>query len=250
MADEIEALLSIAQSGEKDLVLARLLHECEAERQWTTNQHYFPMWGGGSDELTITEDTELDEAIEMVRSLARVDVLNNTDNFLLEGAYLYKYHYRGHVVPTPTHMAGTQAHTPTIPADSLIATRSLLYAATDNELVQEIYTYESHLNAGHYDKTCLVIGGRYYPDDYTDGDSEPAVTWYRIEFVDSQDQDIHLLRNHCYMFQINGVKGEGYTDPDEAYESKPFNVDVDVLPWDQGSMKDFVYNGQYFFRSE
>lgn len=245
VSDEIEALIPIAQTGEKDLVLARLLHGCEAERQWTTAEHYFPMWGE-SDELTITEDTELDENIEMVRSLARIDILNEAGNFELEGAYLYKYHCLGHVVPDPAHMSGTKAHTPTIPADSVIATRSLLHETDQNQFVQELYTYESRLNAGHYDKTCLVIGGRYYPADFKAGDTEPETTWYRIEFVDDNDKDIHLLRNHCYIFQIKSVKGEGYTDPDEAYQAKPFNVDVDVLPWDQGSMTDFVYNGQYF----
>ncbi|MCD8178490.1 MAG: BACON domain-containing protein [Tannerellaceae bacterium] len=246
VTSEIEEQLGdIASVGEKDLVLQRLTQTCEEEKQWDDTD-CFPMWGE-SEPWQIKEDGNTDKNVKMIRAVSRIDVVSTTNNFKVVGAHLYQFHRKGYVVPHPDNINSDKtSHTATIPAEPLMVGKSLPYSAENDEIVQTIYTYESYKNSVHLEKTCLVVGGIYYPADYKDGDPEPAVSWYRIDFVDTEEKDIHLLRNHCYILRIRSVAGEGYTDPDEAYEAKPFNIIVDILEWDQGDIRDIEFNGQYF----
>ncbi|MCD8042755.1 MAG: fimbrial protein [Tannerellaceae bacterium] len=246
VTNEIEEQLGdIASVGEKDLVLQRLTQTCEENKQWNDTD-CFPMWGE-SEPWQIKEDDNDDKNVKMIRAVSRIDIVSTTNDFKVVSAYLYQFHRKGHVVPHPDNINSDRtSHTATVPEEPLMVKKSLPYSAENDEIVQTIYTYESYKNSVHLEKTCVVVGGVYYPEDYKEGDPEPAVSWYRIDFVDEDDKDIHLLRNHCYTLRIRSVAGEGYTDPDEAYEAKPFNIIVDVLEWDQGYIRDIVFNGQYF----
>ncbi len=54
-----------------------------------------------------------------------------------------------------------------------------------------------------------------------------------------------ILRNHWYQIKIVKVEGSGYETPEEAFDAKSLNMEVEIVMWDQGEMKDIVFDGQY-----
>lgn len=76
--------------------------------------------------------------------------------------------------------------------------------------------------------TRLVVGGVY--NGATDGNGDPVVTYYRIDFA--QDGTLtDILRNHKYTFSIERVSGPGYDTPQEAATGVPINIYVKLIDW-------------------
>lgn len=106
-----------------------------------------------------------------------------------------------------------------------------------------LYLYENkHYSDNGYDQpgtvagndkvatTRLVVGGIYADDK--DDEGRPKVTYYRVDIVDATDQKLtDLLRNHKYTFNIKGVDGRGYDNPDDAATGVPINIDIKVIDW-------------------
>jgi hypothetical protein len=87
-------------------------------------------------------------------------------------------------------------------------------------------------------ETCIVVGGRYGADSYD--------TYYRLDFF-IQDTDTHMdiLRNHRYRCNITEVYGRGYPTVDDAYRAKPSNMTVDIIVWDENTIRDIVFDSEF-----
>jgi uncharacterized protein (TIGR02145 family) len=55
-----------------------------------------------------------------------------------------------------------------------------------------------------------------------------------------------LLRNHNYNVVIQSVDGEGYPTPGGAFNNKPANIKAEVLPWNDGSIGEVIFDGKNY----
>jgi uncharacterized protein (TIGR02145 family) len=263
-------------------LLESLVTTLAAGSKWDESQP-FPMWGYYKDEvaasttLTVDENTaSITDAIALTRAIARVDIsMTETarDNLSLESARLYNYNRAGSIAPAVYTGSGSgldgydgeqwqyitgpppgfKAMKPHVPASSLVP-GPLLYdinnasnpAGTDVFACErEIYTFEAEAGTATLeDNTCLVIGG-YYKESDAAGYSEKP-TYYRVDFVESDGVTyLPLLRNHRYVVVIQSVAGEGYQTPEEAFDNAA-NIKVEILPWDDVTFGDIVFDGQNY----
>ncbi len=242
-----------------------------------------PVWGYTLSSVTVSDTTPaaaLD--IDMHRMVARIDVelsklaASGTEtgegnaNFALTEVYLANYNTVGQIAPDLSNLAvGTddinpgkeQAIAPSLPtgdgnptgfksgmnASSPWAPAQVYNSGdglTASKVERVIYTFEAK-NGGkttHSTNPCLVIGGSYKGDVKT--------TYYRVDFITKGGTEqtptyLDLLRNHRYEITINKVTGAGYDTPKEAFDARSFNMEADVMEWEEADMVESGFDGQY-----
>jgi len=220
-----------------------------------SNFDALPMWGETS--ATVTNNTTQLSA-SLLRMMAKIDVQLDPTNltalksvFKLKSINLYNTLTNGRIVPNSANVQGDSVIAPSLPATPGKYLGPLLYDKTsdfsapgvvDVAMKGAIYLFEtkapadtSQLNA--LDATCVVVGGLY------GSDTNPS--YYRVDFLKGKNfQDI--LRNHRYLVNITSVTGRGYQTPDEAYRNKSVNMAVNVLVWNENSMTNVAFNGQWY----
>ncbi|MDR0543810.1 MAG: leucine-rich repeat protein [Odoribacteraceae bacterium] len=227
----------------------------------------FPMWGYRVAGLTITEssNSDISPEIKLTRAVARVDVsvASTVSNFALQSAYLYNYNEKGCIAPAVSTTGGNldgydgdqwkedhsdnnekKAFAPHVPSSAKVE-GPLDYAGA---FTKAIYTFEaeagepvSAIDDDWKENTCLVVGGLY-----DDGVHAPYSTYYRVEFYNTTDGNLALLRNHLYNVVITEVKGHGWPDKETAYDNLPSNIVVTITPWNDGGLNDVVFNDQHY----
>lgn len=196
-------------------------------------------------------------------------------NFELREFYSYFYPDSGRVAPLQ------EAYTPLLP-DGKDETRDVIapsfptdHHVSDTRLDEEdkpdpysivsptavgklgtFYLYENKpwsdtgfdqppLNGEMVGTTRLVVGGVY--NNEKDKDGNPKVTYYRVDFADSDNHLTAILRNHKYTFSIDRVSGSGYDTPDEAALGVPINIYVRIIDWtDELEHVDFDRQNHFF----
>lgn len=265
----------------KSTALNKLVKTTPIGEKWNSDR--IPMWGEALN-VDVDASTNLsgDNAVKMTRMISRIDVKlsefaasgtnevvpleNKNDNFELVSVRLYNYSTKGTLVPdlengwnTGNSLSNPQATAPNQPAGGYgkalfgEGREPLVYRIEDqhtsashlpDSLIRAIYTLESPAgSAGTLStNTCLVIGGKYK------GGIE---TFYRIDFaIKNQDTQlyeyIHLLRNFWYTVNISRITGEGFGTPEEAFYSRPVNIEVEILEWNDGNLSNVVFDGQNY----
>lgn len=239
------------ESEEKEALLHRIVFT-NPEGKWnsTDENNFTPLpMSGESGEVIINENTFRLETIPVSRSLVRLDVEVATneakDIFKLTSIHLYNGKANGCVVPNKDSWeAGVDGNpgrytTPTLPANLQNFPGPVRYdAVSSTSCSNVIYTPEAaggELRA--INATCIVIGGEY------DGNEE---TFYRVDYLNKDDPNyMPLIRNHFYRTNITKVLGEGYSSVDEAFRSRPVNMEIEVIEWNQGELNNIVADGSY-----
>ena len=273
-AHDMVAAASLAGKT-KEAALAELKAAMPAGGKWiatssTTGYKPFPMWGNIGNQI-INADTDLtgSNRIKMTRMVARVDVQvtgTAATNFRISSVDVYNYNTQGSLVPRTTDWDATttptapKALTPNIPTTSVLTKGPVVYNGLDintfsNKCANEIYLFEAenHSDAAHSTKksltnrTCLVVGGIW--DANADGNftNDGAATYYRVDFADGSGASatwLDVLRNHLYTFNINSVSGYGHDTSEEAFNSEPVNIQVEVLKWNEHEFAGIVFDGQ------
>jgi hypothetical protein len=231
----------------------------------------FPMWGYAAANLVITESSPAPFlSINLTRAVARVDVSvdkSKVVNFALTSARLYNYSVSGYIAP---EVDGSGYNAVQWDGTKAIATRDPFPASikapndgfipydiatdgvdTDNDndkdaFVEAIYAFEAATGkpvtgTGWEKNTCLVIGGLY--DDEV---NPPYPTYYRIEFHNTTDGNLPLLRNYLYRVVIEEVKADGWGTPELAYANKPSNIVATITEWNDGGLNDVTFNDQNY----
>jgi hypothetical protein len=218
--------------------------------RWADEFNRIPMWGHGEIEIDLDTPTPATQ-LSLTRAVVRVDLSVASAaqaNFSMTKAYLYNYSRAGSVAPA-VDGAGYLLAQPHLPDVDLLVNNSALvvpaapleYDIPDgkkHEFKHESYTFEAGNTSGN---TCLVIGGKYKAIT-----GDVVTTYYRVDFVDGEDNYLALLRNHNYNVQIKEVNGHGYPTKEDAYANKPANIVVTIVPWDEGGMNDVEFNGQHY----
>lgn len=249
---------------------------------WSTegNNYYIPMWGE-SDAQQVSRTTKFNDCtasnangvIHLVRALARIDVGLSFDetkpadetakgitDFKIKSVRVYRYAQSMFVTGTQATtfrmMGATREPLPHTPEGMTAAddNNPLVFPAKTEEdakgyvrniYIPEISNHDNGQNKGKDVRTCLVIGGSYK------GGKE---TYYRVDFITRRDgapkdeikEQLDVLRNHRYRFNITKVAGPGTDTPGEALKTEPVNLTCDVVVWDEGKVDKIVYDGQYY----
>lgn len=283
--DVPETILTVG-TAKKTILEHTQMKQIFDEKGWKTDgSKFIPMWGE-SDAQPVNKGTRFNSCaklaygnagqnrnnegvIHLVRALARVDVgVNFEDNpssdkatgsetFQIKSVRVYRY-------ATSMYVAGTQAtafnfannrrnavpHTPE-GVTAAIDDKPLVFTAKTDEdakgYVRNIYIPEiENKDKAKGERICLVIGG-----DYNKSGKE---TFYRVDFIKRETKSpndiitdqLDILRNYRYRFNITKVAGPGTDTPEEALTTEPVNINWDVLVWDDADIDKIVYDGQYY----
>ena len=173
------------------------------------------------------------KTVTLLRNQAKIEVLNNTDDFVLQGyavvhtnAYgmAIPYYAAGSAYPTNA-MAGS---TPAFSVTNWIST-DYIHATTDNvttygsdESMQtegDIYVYETPADAEL--KASIIIKG------YNTSDPDKQTKYWRVAFADEEGNQVNIRRNHRYTVSIEGTILFG----DESFEAAVANTSTANSAW-------------------
>lgn len=200
-----------------------------------------PMWGQ-NDFKVFTDAASAADEIELIRSVARVDVVVDAAaqaGFSLTGVYLYNPSTKGLLAPAAANWnaAGGKVTAASLPAAGRAAASNFAYTSmttAGKALNGVIYTFEAPKSAGNTsaaDPFLLVTGS---------WNGEP-VSWYRIDFHDGS-AFVPLLRNFHYMVSIDEVSGRGYPTAAEAIAAGLTGLTATTQVWDAGGMGSVVWD--------
>lgn len=258
-----DILSGVTINDSKNSVVSRLL--LTNTGKWNSNPSSgdyiaIPMWGEITS-LTVNASTPANNPVTLLRMLSKIDVaLTTTDassKFKLQSVRLYNYNNRGKVAPDASNWSSAQntvtapsvpssAQKPVDPAQSPLVYTGSEITTTDISCIGEIYTFESAAgtSAALQGNTCLVIGGIYA------GDSQP--TYYRVDFANTTGTGagasvsyLALLRNHRYKVNITDIKASGFSNPTDAFNSRPVNITAEIIEWNDADISEIKFDGQF-----
>ena len=245
---------------DKEAMLGQLTFDLNSADRWnaisSTNYTAIPMWGQSDPKVISSSTTSISESpIKILRMIAKIEVQLDrsvaglTSAFRLKSVHVYNTNTSGRIVPRPgTEYVGTDmiAKKASLPASVTNVVGPTGYTdftppgETDVAMRGLIYLFETAAkNAGNFlEETCIVVGGRY--------GSDTQDTYYRLDFF-APDGATHLdiLRNHRYICNITSVNGSGLPTVDDAYRAKPFNMEAEIIAWDESQIRDIAFNDQY-----
>ena len=209
---------------------------------------YLPMYG---DFIWSTSDY----TCTMIRAVAKIQVLMGTSvpdvtgNFSAENV-VFSVHAGGdygYIKPSTSGAIGiNQTSAP-------CSTNSLNHFFIQNEGATEdmnhvyLYEYPSSNRTGYDINTPIsnkVFNAHRQHLILTKNNAPAASTYYRLDFYNSKDSVfIDTNRNHHYIFTINKVRSEGYTNINEACSNPGSNIEYSVVINDNS--RHITSNGQY-----
>lgn len=236
----------------KDVVMEQL--QLTGISKWNVNngtEGYLPipMWGETANNVVIQDNTTITD-LKLLRMVAKINVKIDSsitkDSFALSSVSLYNYYSAGRIAPDAANLvAGSRS---TVDKPTLLGTTTkgpIDYEGTgivaNNSILNNIYTFESKVpkTSSEVDMskvTTLVVGGKY----------NGAVTdsYYRVDIVNGKNY-LDILRNHLYTINITKVKSEGYSTKEEAFNSRPINIEAEVVVWDEAAIGNIEFDGQF-----
>ena len=283
--DVPEDILTMGTAKKTILEHARMTRNFTEKWPTSGDKYHIPMWGE-SDAQPVNKGTRFNSCaklaygnagqnrnnegvIHLVRALARVDVGVNfeadpssqtaagDENFKIMSVRVYRY-------ATSMYVAGTQAtafnfannrrnavpHTPEGVTAAEDKDPLVFTAKTDEDAkgyIRNIYIPEiENKTKGKGERICLVVGGEY--------NKSGKQTYYRVDFIRTETnasgeeitEQLDILRNYRYRFNITKIAGPGTDTPEEALTTEHVNIAYDCLVWDDGKVDKIVYDGQYY----
>lgn len=199
----------------------------------------FPMWGESGDvTISTTLDFTGNNAIQMLRSLAKIDVgVNLQSNGTATGLADFKLtqvavcgvNSSALVIPAQTNIAGDgYVINPTVSGTTTLNVERTVADGQHGSL-SSIYVPETYNNAttAETDRPYVIIKGIYLGNDPTN----TTETYYRLDFVTGQDRGpVDLMRNYSYTFNITEVHREGYMTLQDAENNLPLGLSYEFFP--------------------
>lgn len=236
----------------KDVVLQQL--KLSGISKWNVNNGTngylpIPMWGETTNNIVVQDNTTITD-LKLLRMLAKINVRIDPSipqsSFALSSVYLYNYYTSGRIAPDQANLVAGSRSAVSKPTVTGTTTKGPINyqgagVVSNNSILNNIYTFESAVPKNNTvvdmsKVTTLVIGGKY--------NGSSVVTYYRVDIVNGKNY-LDILRNHLYTINITKVKSAGYTTPEEAFNSRPINIDAEVVVWDEASIGNIQFDGQF-----
>lgn len=206
---------------EKSMVMNQLIYTVTEKWNASSGTDFtpLPMWGESSEATVINDQTEL-PVINLIRSVARVDMqvsgnalsagysiksvhVYNASNMARMAPLAINFDAPANVVSNPSIPSGQPGFAPLTVLDYLLPN-------SVQNLDHEIYLFEAEAGTiGSANATALVAG-----INNSVGDTK----YYRIDFL-SAGSPIPIIRNHRYTINIIDVTTQGYLNINDAFES-------------------------------
>lgn len=233
--------------------------------KWTGSE--FIMYGEALQ--TLIKPTTNNLMIQMIRSLARIDIgvgaydeatdtwagLGTT--FSLTEVRVVNSRDKFAAIPSATTFNSTgniKVGAPTIPSDAGVqgttAETAIKYSditfveGQGRHIKSSIFIAEAPNTTN---RVTLLIGGSY---------NGGSTTYYRIDMCvpragtpGSYDY-LDILRNHLYRINITSVSGAGFFDIQQALYADPINITTELVPIEEESMGDIVFDGNNYIMSD
>jgi hypothetical protein len=209
--------------------------------------------------------------IKVLRAVATAEVYISAANFELESGSVEFASNQGYLAYTTSNIelskdATTEIpdtpdapkldyklKTPEVPSGTT-TTGSISYTLTSedtaNTLAQQFYFYENDKDEStataskRYTK--LVVKGTWNNNTASDT-TDDVVGYYPLAFRNPEvatgtnvNQRAPIIRNTRFVFNITSVNGPGFSTIDEAKEAEDFNMDYEVIKWDEWEQSDIV----------
>lgn len=236
----------------KDVVMEQL--QLTGISKWNVNngtEGYLPipMWGETANNVVIQDNTTITD-LKLLRMVAKINVKIDSsitkDSFALSSVSLYNYYSAGWIAPDAANLvAGSRS---TVDKPTLLGTTTkgpIDYEGTgivaNNSILNNIYTFESKVpkTSSEIDMskvTTLVVGGKY--------NGATMDSYYRVDIAKGKNY-LDILRNHLYTINITKVKSAGYPTKEEAFNSRPINIEAEVVVWDEAAIGNIEFDGQF-----
>lgn len=163
--------------------------------------------------------------IQLVRSIAKVEVAldNSVSNFTLVGIGVSNC--KSYCLIPMKLDAMSDLNLPV----------SISLFDIDCSNANKLYIYEKENDEGDNSNwSKLIVKGTYNGKNY----------FYPIYFKNEQIY-VDVKRNHHYIFTITKVSGAGYSTYQDAKNSKPINMSIDVKVWNSQS-NTIIFDNQYY----
>ncbi|MCL2098154.1 MAG: hypothetical protein FWH23_05275 [Bacteroidales bacterium] len=234
----------------------------------SSNFQALPMWGTVSGSLSQTSAPTEWGPVQLLRSVASVDVYveqnNRTEDFELTDIYAYYAPNKGYV--------GAREVTPTtnpkqymIPSDmttsltntagqQLHVTGVMEYMLANGKnyegIAYQLYLYENDaLQTGDNNaRPTRVIMGGYYKQQAIP-EAERVKSYYPIDIVYSDGTYRPIIRNWKYEFKVFAVNGPGSNSLEEAAEAAASDLNIDIIFWNNEEVEIGV-KGHYYVTME
>ncbi|MDN4753704.1 BACON domain-containing carbohydrate-binding protein [Porphyromonadaceae bacterium W3.11] len=251
-----------------DEVLALFTFKMPNDNTWKGDD--LPMWGELSA-VAIHSQGAVPSlgTVSLIRAVARIDIGLNmttegTEQFSekasgitgisLTYAYFYNMNDKGYVAPTSTSYSSAEKKVtaPSAPTTGVTTIDFDKNSEIKNDLLlRSVYVPEAtNANATTTDymkRPCMVVGLK----GTVKGNAE-KVTYYRIDFLKREGAEpnatyeyLPLLRNYRYLVNITNVGGPGFDSPEEAKKGPAANIMYNVEAWEESTMSNVQYDGQY-----
>ncbi len=252
--DELDNIFvgGIAVGTSKDVVMQQL--QLTGVNKWNVNngtEGYLPipMWGETTNNIVIQDNTTITD-LKLLRMVGKINVKIDPSitesTFALSSVSLYNYYTAGRIAPDQANLVSGSRSTVDKPTAIGTTTKGPINyegagIVTNNSILNNIYTFESAVpkNQSEVDMskvTTLVVGGKY--------NGSSVVTYYRVDIVNGKNY-LDILRNHLYTINITKVKSAGYPTKEEAFNSRPINIEAEVVVWDEAAIGNIEFDGQF-----
>lgn len=236
----------------KDAIMQQL--QLTGINKWNVNNGTagylpIPMWGETPNSIIIQDNTTITD-LKLLRMVAKINVKIDPsiseNSFALSSVSLYNYYSAGRIVPDAVNLVTGSSSTVEKPTVIGTTTKGPIdyegsSIVTNNSIINNIYTFESvvpktssEVNLSKV--TTLVLGGKY------NGSTE--VSYYRVDIVSGKTY-LDILRNHLYTINITKVKSAGYRTKEDAFNSRPINIEAEVVVWDEAAIGNIEFDGQF-----
>lgn len=242
----------ITVGASKDAIMQQL--QLTGINKWNVNNETagylpIPMWGETPNSIIIQDNTTITD-LKLLRMVAKINVKIDPsiseNSFALSSVSLYNYYSSGRVVPDAGNLVPGSSSSVEKPTVTGTTTKGPIDyegsgIVTNNSIINNIYTFESlvpktasEVNLSKV--TTLVLGGKY------NGSTE--VSYYRVDIANGKTY-LDILRNHLYTINITKVKSAGYGTKEDAFNSRPINIEAEVVVWDEAAIGNIEFDGQF-----
>ncbi|MDR0836132.1 MAG: hypothetical protein LBN11_06095 [Tannerella sp.] len=199
-----------------------------AAKNYYSGGEHLPMYG------EITSWSSSSYACDMTRAVAKVQVQMGTNPSDITGTFI-----PGNVTYEICNGASAGNIQPPTSSTTIFATTTgnfrLLQYSGATEPQKSVYLYEySASNSFSADRQFILIKKTY----------NSTSTYYRLDFYDYLSKTfLNTERNHHYIFTINNVRSEGYSNINDAKANPGSNIEYEINVTDGSSH--ITSNGQY-----